>query len=103
MAAVWVIGLYGIVTFVGGVIGFIKASSRASLIAGGVSGVLLLACAYGMAQGVFAAKAVGAVLSVLLGLRFGMVWYKKRRLMPDLVMVGFSFAALVVLFLEWRQ
>jgi uncharacterized membrane protein (UPF0136 family) len=40
-------GLYGLVSLVGGVMGYVKASSVASLAAGGGSGVLLLACAAG--------------------------------------------------------
>jgi|SRR5688572_32010403 len=38
-------GLYGLIALTGGVIGFVKAGSLASLIAGGVSGLLLIACA----------------------------------------------------------
>src|SRR5688572_19966213 len=36
---------YGILSLAGGVIGFVKAGSRASLIAGGASGVLLIGSA----------------------------------------------------------
>jgi uncharacterized membrane protein (UPF0136 family) len=39
-------GLYGLIALTGGVIGFVKASSVASLIAGGISGLLLLTCAF---------------------------------------------------------
>jgi uncharacterized membrane protein (UPF0136 family) len=38
-------GLYGLVALTGGIIGFVKAGSLASLIAGGISGLLLIACA----------------------------------------------------------
>jgi uncharacterized membrane protein (UPF0136 family) len=38
-------GLYGLIALSGGIIGFVKASSLASLIAGGISGLILIACA----------------------------------------------------------
>jgi uncharacterized membrane protein (UPF0136 family) len=37
--------VFGILTIIGGVIGFVKAKSRASLIAGGSTGALLVAAA----------------------------------------------------------
>jgi uncharacterized membrane protein (UPF0136 family) len=37
--------LYGVVSLVGGIIGYVKANSVESLIAGGISGILLLVCA----------------------------------------------------------
>lgn len=43
--AVALTAAYGLIALVGGLIGFLKAGSLASLIAGGGSGLLLLACA----------------------------------------------------------
>jgi uncharacterized membrane protein (UPF0136 family) len=42
------IALYGIISLVGGIIGYVRADSIASLVAGGISGVLLLLCAAGV-------------------------------------------------------
>jgi uncharacterized membrane protein (UPF0136 family) len=39
-------GIYGSIALTGGVIGFVKAGSLASLIAGGIAGLLLIACAF---------------------------------------------------------
>lgn len=39
-------GIYGVVAIIGGTIGYINAGSVASIIAGGVSGVLLVLCAW---------------------------------------------------------
>lgn len=44
-AAAVLAGLYGLVSITGGVIGFVKASSVPSLVAGGAAGVLLLVAA----------------------------------------------------------
>jgi len=69
--ALVVAALYGLVTLVGGVIGYVKANSTASLIAGGICGVLLLLCA----AGIFRYPAVSLVSSTILALlllgRFG--------------------------------
>jgi uncharacterized membrane protein (UPF0136 family) len=41
-------GVYGAVSVVGGVMGYVMAGSIESIIAGGISGVLLLVCAAGV-------------------------------------------------------
>lgn len=46
--ALAIVALYGIVALVGGIIGYVRAESYASLIAGAISGVLLLLCAAGV-------------------------------------------------------
>ncbi len=90
-----VVGCYGAFSLVGGLIGYLKAKSQASLVAGSVSGVLLLVCSYGVAHGSRAA-AVGALLIALaLGGRFLGTWRRTHRAMPDLLMVLFSLATVV--------
>ena len=90
--AVIVVGGYGAFSLIGGVIGYLKAKSQASLVAGSVSGALLLVCAYGIQHGSRAA-AVGALLIALaLGGRFFSTWRRTHRLMPDLLMVLLSLA-----------
>ena len=89
-----VVGFYGAFSLVGGVIGYVKAKSQASLVAGSVSGALLLVCAYGIHQGNRAA-AVGALLIALaLGGRFAGTWRRTHRVMPDLCMALFSLATM---------
>ena len=92
--SVVIIGVYGLISIVGGIVGYAKARSVASLIAGSVSGIVLLACAYGLMHGSRAAAIVSAVMAIALGGRFFGVWLRKRRVMPDLIMV---FGALIVL------
>ena len=64
--------LYGVVSLVGGIIGYVATSSRAegpsyaSLIAGGVSGLLLLGCAAGTLKKPSPALWGGAVVSFAL-------------------------------------
>ena len=88
---------YGVFSLAGGIIGYVKAKSRASLIAGSISGVLLMMSACGIQSGSLMASAGGAVIALLLGARFLGTWLKTRRLMPDLLMIGFSLATLILL------
>ena len=90
-----IVFIYGLFTLVGGIIGFVKAKSRASLIAGSLSGLALLVSAYGMNQGMQAASIVSFVIAILLGARFLKTWLTNRRVMPDLLMVILSIATLI--------
>ena len=92
--SVVIIGVYGLISIVGGIVGYAKARSVASLIAGSVSGIVLLACAYGLMHGSRAAAIVSGLTALALGGRFFGVWIRKRRVMPDLVMI---IGAIVVL------
>ena len=94
--AVTVVTLYGLFSLTGGLIGYLKAKSTASLLAGCGSGGLLLVCAYGIRQGNRAAALGGLAIAIALGARFSMTWLQKRRIMPDALMVLLSAATLVV-------
>jgi uncharacterized membrane protein (UPF0136 family) len=61
---------YGILSLTGGVIGFVKAGSRASLIAGGASGVLLIGSALLAASQPVAGLVIAGIVSAALIARF---------------------------------
>lgn len=88
--------LYGAFTMVGGLIGFVKAKSVASLVAGVGCGMALIACALGMQRGNRVSAMAVMAIAVLLGARFLMTWRHRRRLMPDLLMVLFSAVTLLL-------
>ncbi len=98
-----VVAFYGFFTLVGGVIGYVKAKSTASLIAGLTSGLVLLACAYGITKGGRAPLAVAALVSLLLGGRFIGTWLTHHRLMPDLLMIVFSSLSLAAILFVWLK
>ena len=91
------VGTFGLVSIGGGVLGYVKAKSAASLIAGAAAGAALLACAWGLAQGHPAAELGSALVSGLLGARFLGTWLRRRRFMPDFVMLALSAATLAAL------
>ncbi len=89
--------IYGIFNIVGGCIGYFKAGSLASLIAGGVSGILLVVCSLGIQQNQKAAVIGALVVSLLLCARFGMTIMKQFKVMPDLIIIVFGIATIVLM------
>lgn len=86
---------YGLFTIVGGLIGFLKVGSMASLIAGGVSGALVILSAIAYIRG----RMIGFYGLIIMSLAlFG--WFLKGylatgKLMPALIMVVLSAANLL--------
>ena len=89
--------VFGLLTILGGVMGFVKAQSRASLIAGGISGVLLLIAGWLMGEHRTGGLIMGLVLSVLLAGRFVPGYLKTKKFMPAGLMSILSVIGIVVL------
>ena len=92
---VGVVAIFGLCSVVGGIIGYVKARSRASLVAGSASGAILLFCAYGLMQGSRVAAMISLLIALLLGGRFLGTWRRTHRIMPDVLMILLSLATLV--------
>lgn len=65
------VGLYGLVNLAGGIFGFMKAQSVASLIAGGLTGVILIACALMASSKPAMAYRTAGIISVGLAVWWG--------------------------------
>lgn len=74
--------VFGALTIAGGVMGFVKAKSRPSLVAGGTSGALLLVAAYLVGARPAFGLGLGLVVSLGLAGRFIGVFRKSGKLMP---------------------
>ena len=78
--------IFGALTIAGGVMGYVKAGSPASIIAGGISGILLLVSGYLVGAGKVQA---GLILGIVLCLPFaarlktGLLW--KHRVLTGLI------------------
>lgn len=95
-------GLFGAFVVFGGVMGYVKAKSKASLIAGGITGGLLLISAALIAQGIGAGTILGIVVSLLLLGQFGPSLFKKFKVMPNLMVVILGLITVIVLALSFR-
>ena len=91
-----VVGLFGLFSLVGGLIGYFKAGSMASLLAGSLSGLILLVSAYGVSKGNQFFAYLALVVALLLGGRFFMTLIKGFKIMPDLLMVILSVATIIM-------
>ena len=98
------LGIYAVLLAVGGVIGFVKAGSRPSLIAGLISAVAaLLALGLSMGNNRLGVP-LGLILSITLFVLFGYRYaVKTRKFMPSGLLAVTSLVVLAVMFLvmDW--
>lgn len=91
-----ILGIYGILMLVGGFIGYKKAGSMASLIAGGISGVLILIAVYIASNNPVLGYRMTTVISGLLVCSFTMRLVKTGTFMPSGMLLILSVIALVI-------
>lgn len=78
--------VFGAFTFAGGALGYVKAKSVASIIAGSVFGALLVLGGYLMGSGGRLGLGVGLGISVMLTARFSKAFRSSGKVMPAGVM-----------------
>jgi uncharacterized membrane protein (UPF0136 family) len=99
--ASWIVLLFGIIVAVGGVMGYVNAKSTASLIAGGVSGILLAGSAIAMMRDSYQIGWwIALVVTIALLARFGMAALKEFKMMPGGIIIIMSLIVLVVLLIQ---
>jgi len=79
--------IYGILSIVGGMIGYKQAGSKVSLISGVISGLLLLIGAYLLFGGVYPGPTLSGAVSLLLVVVFVVRLIKTKKFMPAGLMV----------------
>jgi uncharacterized membrane protein (UPF0136 family) len=95
--------VFGILTIVGGVMGYVKAGSTASIIAGSISGILLLVAAFLLPTQVVAALVIAFVVSLLLAAKFLPEFFRTGKMMPDGMMGLLSILGIVFAILAWMR
>ncbi|MGH9362954.1 MAG: TMEM14 family protein [Thermoanaerobaculia bacterium] len=88
--------VYGGLVLLGGLIGYLKAKSRPSLILGGLFGLALVASGLAGLEGWGRAPQAGAALAGFLLLFFGLRFLRKKKLLPAGMLAALSLAALLV-------
>ncbi len=90
-----VLWIYVVLLVAGGIMGFVKAGSKASLISSLAFGIPISLCAAGIIRVPYVAEALIGFLLVFFGMRF----FKGRKFMPAGLMTILSGLVLVLRFL----
>ena len=88
--------VFGALTIVGGIMGFVKKGSHISLVAGGLCGVLLFIAALWMKEKPQNGLILGAVVSLALAGQFVPAFIKKFNWMPAGLMAVLSVIGLIL-------
>lgn len=95
--------IFGLLTIAGGIIGYTSKGSVASIIAGSISGILLLAAAFLLPSHIAAGLVLAAVVSILLAGRFVPAFIKTGALMPAGMMSVLSAIGVVMALVAWMK
>jgi len=95
--------IFGILTIAGGIVGYVKAGSMASIIAGSISGVLLLLAAWLMPEHQAAGLIIALVVSLLLAGQFIPKFFRTFKVMPAGLMSVLSAIGVIVAMAAWRR
>lgn len=98
-----VVFFYGLLIIFGGVLGYVQGGSKASLISGGSSGLLLLMCAHFISKGKIAAQYCALALTFLLDGIFTYRFAKTLHFIPTGFLSLVSLAVLIVIALKIRR
>lgn len=93
--------VFGLLTIAGGVMGYVKAGSTASLIAGSISGLLLLVAAFLLPSHVTVGLALGGIVSLLLIGYFLPAFFRTGKMMPAGMMSLLSILGVVFAIAAW--
>ena len=93
--------VFGILTILGGIVGYVKARSVVSIVAGLISGLLLIAAAYVLPERRELGLGIAFLTSLLLALQFIPRVLRTRRLIPGGIMSLLSIAGIVFAVAVW--
>lgn len=93
--------VFGALTIVGGVVGYVKAGSVASIIAGSIAGVLLLVAAFLLPEHRTAGLATAFVISLFLAAQFIPKFLRTGRVMPAGMMSVLSAIGIIAAIFAW--
>ena len=93
--------IFGILTVVGGVVGYIKADSVASIIAGSITGILLLVAAFLLPEHRAIGLATAFIISLLLAAQFAPKFLRTGRVMPAGMMSILSVIGVIAAIVAW--
>jgi uncharacterized membrane protein (UPF0136 family) len=92
--------LFGLLAIIGGAMGYARAKSKPSLIAGSVSGALLIIA--GLLSPGVPGFVLALIVSVLLLAHFGRSYAAKKKPMPAIPMIVLSGICIVLTAIAWH-
>ena len=95
--------VFGILTIAGGVIGYVKAGSMPSIIAGSISGILLLVAAFLLPDHRVAGLATGLIVALLLAGQFIPKFIRTGKAMPAGMMSILSVIGIIMAIVAWTK
>ena len=93
--------VFGVLTIAGGVVGYVKAGSVASIIAGSITGVLLLVAAFLLPEHRAIGLATAFIISLLLAAQFAPKFIRTGRIMPAGMMSVLSVIGIIAAIVAW--
>jgi uncharacterized membrane protein (UPF0136 family) len=95
--------VFGVLTIAGGIVGYFKAGSVASIVAGSISGLLLLISAFMLPQYRMAGLVLGLVISLLLAAQFLPKFFRTGKVMPAGLMAVLSVLGIIFAIAAWLK
>ena len=95
--------IFGLLTIAGGVVGYVKVGSFISIIAGAISGALLLIAAFLLPEHRAAALIIGLAVSLLLAIQFLPKFASTGKIMPAGAMTLLSVIGIFLALAAWLR
>ena len=95
--------IFGALTIIGGLIGYVKAGSLPSIIAGAITGVLLVVAGWILPANRTPGLVIGLIVSLLLAAQFVPKFIRTKSLMPAGLMSILSVIGIVVAIVAWLK
>jgi len=93
--------IFGLLTIVGGVIGYVKAGSTISIVSGAIAGIALIVAAFLLPGNAALGLIIAGIVSVLLAGRFIPHFMQSGKIMPDALISALSAIGVVVAIVAW--
>lgn len=95
--------VFGVLTIAGGIVGYVKAGSVASIVAGSISGVLLLIGAFALPEHRMPGLLIGLIVSLLLAAQFIPKFFRTGKVMPAGLMALLSVTGIIAAIVAWLK
>ena len=95
--------IFGILTIAGGIVGYVKAGSAPSIIAGSITGILLVIAAWLLPEHRAAGLATALIVSLVLAAQFVPKFIRTGKVMPAGMMSILSVIGIVIGLVAWMR